>query len=216
MKALRKFAGFGLFVLGILGGGLFLTGCLTTQTHVYTPLNGLPESGSESGASQLSPEKQGTAIFHPGDQVTIIFSPQDIIQPFQETIKDDGTITPPYLGPIVAAGKSSGDLQRELQKKYDEIYRNLTVTVQSKERYFYVYGEVKQAGPCLYLGDTTILQAISAAHDFTDFAKKKAVQLTRAGSDKTIRVNCVKAQQDPKANIPVYPGDTIYVPRRLF
>lgn len=216
MNALRQTAGFGLILLGILWGGLFLAGCQSTPPPVYTNVPGLPGSATNGQAGQVSPASRGTAIFHSGDQVTIIFSPQQVIQPFQEAIKDDGTISPPYLGPTVAAGKSPGELQRELQTKYDKLYKNLTVTVQSKERYYYVYGEVKQAGPCLYLGDTTILQAISAAHGFTDYAKKKAVQVTRAGSRKTIKVNCVEAQENPQANVPVYPGDTIWVPRRLF
>lgn len=216
MKALRQITGYGLIFLGLLWGGLFLTGCQSSQTPVYPDVPGLPGSGSEGSAGQTGPGQRGNDVFHAGDQVTIIFSPKELIQPFQETIKDDGTITPPYLGPVVAAGKSPGNLQRELQKKYDELYKNLTVTVQAPERYYYVYGEVKQAGPCLYLGDTDILQAVSAAHGFTDFANKKGVQLTRAGSKKKIKVNCVEAQHDPQADVQVYPGDTIYVPRRLF
>ena len=57
-----------------------------------------------------------------GDPVVITFSstsPLDpVLQAFKETIKEDGTITPPVVGSVVAAGKTLGDLQKELQEKY--------------------------------------------------------------------------------------------------
>jgi len=52
-----------------------------------------------------------------------------LLKDHHEAIKEDGTITPPFIGSIVAAGKTPGDVQRELQDKYDKIYRNMTVTI---------------------------------------------------------------------------------------
>jgi len=58
------------------------------------------------------------------------------------------------------------------------------------------------------------VRAISVAGGFTDFAKRTKVQLTHNG--KTQIINVDKAIRDPRLDVPVYPGDTIYVPRRLF
>ena len=66
-----------------------------------------------------------------------------------------------------------------------------------------------------YLKEMTVLKAIATAGDFTDFAKKTKVQVTRADGRK-INVNCVKAQRDPKLDVPVFPDDTVFVPRRYF
>ena len=62
----------------------------------------------------------------------------------------------------------------------------------------------------------TVLKAIQSASDFTDFAKKKKVQLTRSNGRKKETINCEKARQDPKLDLPIYPGDNIYVPRRFW
>jgi hypothetical protein len=50
------------------------------------------------------------------------------------------------------------------------------------------------------------------AGDFNDFANRKKVTVTRVDG-RQFTVNCVKAQRDPKLDLPIYPGDTINVPR---
>jgi protein involved in polysaccharide export with SLBB domain len=64
----------------------------------------------------------------------------------------------------------------------------------------------------LYGPSITVTKAIQTAGDFTEFANKKKVKLTRKdGSIYT--VNCIKALEDPTQDLEVYPGDTIHVPR---
>jgi protein involved in polysaccharide export with SLBB domain len=65
------------------------------------------------------------------------------------------------------------------------------------------------------LGETDIVKAISAAGDFTDFANKRKVRLTTADGHTKI-INVRKAIEDPQYDVPVYPGDKIFVPRRFF
>ena len=62
----------------------------------------------------------------------------------------------------------------------------------------------------------TVLRAIDTGGGFTDFAAKKRVQLTRAGSKKVITVNCVRALTHPDLDLEVFPGDKIFVPKRWF
>jgi protein involved in polysaccharide export with SLBB domain len=80
---------------------------------------------------------------------------------------------------------------------------------------FFVGGQVRKPDRYLHNGDLTLLGAIKVAGDFTDYAKKTAVEVTRADGTRII-VDCKKAQKNPKFDIPVYPGDRIYVhPRWL-
>ena len=137
-----------------------------------------------------------------------------MLQPHEEKIKDDGTITLQLVGTIVAAGKTPGNLQKELQHEYEKYFKNITVTVKDLERYFYVDGEVGSRGPKVYLAETDIIKAISAAGGFTDYAKKTRVHLIRNGHTQII--NCVKAIDRPEYNVLIYPGDKIIVPRRLW
>jgi hypothetical protein len=109
-----------------------------------------------------------------------------------------------------------GEVQRMIRDLYvPRYYRNLTITVQSQNQYFYVGGEVKAANRYPYLGETTVLKAVQSAGDFTDFANKHKVKLTHVNG-RTIVIDCLKAIEHPELDPPVYPGDKIYVPRRLF
>jgi protein involved in polysaccharide export with SLBB domain len=66
-----------------------------------------------------------------------------------------------------------------------------------------------------YNSEITVLKAIAAAGDFNDFAKTSAVELTRLNGQKYI-INADDARQDVSKDLPVYPGDNIFVDRRVF
>lgn len=77
------------------------------------------------------------------------------------------------MGSIQAAGKTAGQLQRELQEAYvPKLYRRLTVTVLTENRVFFVDGEVRQPGRLVYTGELTVLKAVASAGGFTDFAAR--------------------------------------------
>ena len=167
MKELKRITACLAAVLGMIGAGLVVSGCQTDPVFANFP-EAATAAGPGRDVSAYRPPTGPTDILFIGDVVTIIFNSGDS-QPLpahQEAIKDDGRITPPYIGSIVASNKSPGALQAELQKLYNGLYRNMTVTVTSKDRYYYVSGEVKNPGPKPYLGDTDILKAISSASDF--------------------------------------------------
>jgi protein involved in polysaccharide export with SLBB domain len=81
-------------------------------------------------------------------------------------------------------------------------------------RVYYVGGEVAHPGPEVYIGSTTVTTAVQAAGDLTQFGSHR-VWLTRADGTR-IKVNLDKALSDSTQDPPVFPGDKIQVPRRLF
>ncbi|HEU5123439.1 MAG TPA: polysaccharide biosynthesis/export family protein [Verrucomicrobiae bacterium] len=204
MKQFRNMVKTGAAVLGVWAIVLLLAGCATTQPP-------FEEFQDPATAVHGNVEK-----FHDGDLVVISFAGPGLDKkPHEERIKDDHTITPPDIGSIIAAGKTAGELQKELQAKYDLLYKNLTVTVKAGDRYYAVDGEVRQPGPKPYLGDTDVVNAIAAGGGFTEFAKKSKILVTRK-SGKKYTVDYEEALQNSAENLPVYPGDQIYVPRRIF
>jgi protein involved in polysaccharide export with SLBB domain len=215
MKSLRNITGKWAGWLGMVGIAVALAGC-QSDSPVFPEVPGLP--GSQNGGAAHAEYHGPTDILHKGDVVTVTFSgptSEVPIPQYEETIKDDGNITPPSIGSVMAAGKTSGQLQKELQDKYNVLYRNLTVTVKSGERFYYVLGEVMQSGPKPYLGQTDILKAITAGSGFTEYAKKSKIKLIHPNG-KTEIVNYDKAIENPDKNLPVYPGDQVVVPRRFF
>jgi polysaccharide export outer membrane protein len=126
-------------------------------------------------------------------------------------------ITLPMIAEIKAAGITRAELQKEITSRYvPKYFVRLNVNVNSDAKYFYVYGEVRRESYYTYPGTMTVLKAIATAGGFGDFAKKTKVELMRANGQRPIVVNCVKAQQDPRLDLPVYPDDRIFVPRRLW
>jgi len=187
--------------------GLLMTGCQTSPDPVvFSPIPGDGES-----ASQIQTYSE---ILRVGELVVVKFSGVSAPPPtHEERIKEDGTITLPDVGAVTAINKTPGDLQKELTEAYRKYYKNLVVTVVPQDRVYYVGGQVRTPGPKAYLGKTTVATAVQAAGDFTEFANKKKVSLTRPGQ-KPVRVNVIEALKDPAKDLPVYPGDRIDVPRR--
>ena len=185
---------------------IIATGCQTT-TQIRPP---------NSESSEVGP-RRSIDLLTVGDMITIVLkdipNPPD---PHIVSIRDDGNVSVPYIGLIAAAGKNVRELETELHSRYVPAYfRRLTVNILVDARFITVSGQVRKPGMIPHRGEMTVLEAITAAGDFTDFAKKKRVNLTRANGE-IVRVNCIKAQKDPARNLPVYPGDIIEIPRRLW
>ena len=201
MHLLRKIIWRWPAICGLLAMGLFLAGCGTDDPGVYS--NNMP----------------GNKL-RVGDMVIVGFEgmPSDAnMFEHAERIKDDGTITLQYIGAIHAAGKTIGNLQKEIRDRYvPQYFHFLNVTVKCDSQFYYVGGEVKGPGKQDYVAETDIVKAIQAAGDFTDFANKRKVRLVHSdGTQETINVQ--KALEgDLKYAVPIYPGDKIIVPRKLF
>ncbi len=157
------------------------------------------------------------ARFHVGDTVIVTLSGlPEPIEPHQESIKEDGTITMPNIGKVQAAGRTAGELQNQIHDLYvPKFYTHLTVTVNIGDRVYYVSGEVKAPGRQLYVGETTVTKAITSAGDFTDFANHKTVVLIRINGDR-VKVNVDRVRNGKAEDPAVYPGDQIVVHRRIW
>jgi protein involved in polysaccharide export with SLBB domain len=226
MSQLRSF----IHVLSVLGLGwatLLLTGCSspdssTSRLQASSPAAVTGASGGKT-ASPLSryqtPEERISDTLREGDVVSIFFSGGSELPAvrYEDRIKNDGKIKLPELSePIMAANKSRSQLEDDIVKAYvPRYYKHLTVTITSENRFFYVGGMVKNEGRFAHSGEMTVLRCIAAAGGFNDFAKKKNVQVTRADGRK-LRVNCVEALDHPDKDLPIFPDDRIYVPRRYW
>ncbi len=203
----------GLFTCALLFAGVLLTGCGSLSSDTPFGLDNPPNHATTGSPSASGTPAADVARFRIGDIVTITFSGVPTpLDPHQETIKEEGTITLPLIGSIIAANKTSGELQREIHDAYvPKYYVRLTVTVKSGDRVFYVAGEVHSPGRVMYLDGTTVTKAIQSAGGLTDFANHSKVWLTHTGGKQRIRVNYDKAVKNETADPPVYPDDQIIV-----
>ena len=208
--------------LVILGFSL-VGGCSWIPT--YNPEGSRPPpatypAGSGAASAPGAPTGPATGIdsVHVGDKLVIIFTdtPQQIL-PFEETVRDDGMITLPHEKKIMAAGKAKGLLAEEIRDLYvPNIYRKLTVSIRTEERFITVSGEVRTPNRLIFTGTMTLLKATAAAGGFTEFANKHRIDIIRTNGAKE-KADWIKAQENPtRYDVPIYPGDQIHVHRRLF
>ena len=210
MNALRSVVRRGAAVLVLAVVSLWAAGCQQGPV-IYPPIGG---PAGNNGSVTNGIVANGAGKLRPGDRITLIFSGIEPPMPnYEDRVKEDGTISPPDILRWVAAGKTPGELQTELNAEYKKYYTRLNVTVSAGDRYYYVSGDVKNPGPKLWLGETDIVSAIAAAGDFTEFADRKNVQVTRADGRVEV-VNVVDVLRDPETNqVATHPGDKIHVPR---
>lgn len=210
----------------LLLAGFFLAGCKGgTDDVAFAKLPGYTGAASEQGGaisntSSVKPlGNDSMDAIRAGDTLRITFSDLPVVvqSPTEERVKDDGTITLLENQSFIAAGKTRGQLEKEIHDRYvPDYYKKMTVSVlpKSETQFYFVDGEVKLPNRQVYLSRTTVLKAIASAGGFTDFANKGKVTLTRVDG-RTVIVNCKKAQKDPRLDLEVFPGDKVWVPRRI-
>lgn len=216
--------------------GLASMGCETTQTADVNPPQPWVPPGLESSVTASTPSAPTAGntnvvrntpppaappplaivpTLQAGEKVQVIFADvpaRYAPPPHEQRIRGDGTVTLPYGISVMAAGKTPGQLEDDIREAYlkQQIYKRLTVTVKADDRTFFVGGEVKFPNRQPYTDRITVLRAIQAAGDFTDFANRKRIELRRSTGEK-FTINWYDAKENPRLDLEVFPGDTIYV-----
>ncbi len=140
------------------------------------------------------------------------------------SVRPDGLISFPIIGDVQAAGLTADALAQRIAERLKQYIANPAVSVSVKELNsysVYVLGEVSKPGKFQLKSYITVLQAISMAGGFTDFAKKNKLQVVRAtqnGDHKRqevhipIRYDDLVSGRGEPGNIVLHPGDTVVVP----
>lgn len=183
---------------------LVLTGCSSRPVVMGT-------GPDEEGASAV-----GLYQLRPLDPlvVSLLGIPEE--KQLETVIDEKGTITLPYIDePVKASGLTTSELERKIQHIYTDgqIYRNITVNIVTKAKSYYMEGEVRQPQEYPLNRRITLLQAIAAASDYTEYANKRKVTITRNGQ--IMKFNAKEIEKHPEMDVPVEAGDRIKVHRSL-
>lgn len=166
----------------------------------------------------LAPSSFAQAPLRPSDTFEMQLSgmPAEYAQDFrgQYTVGDDGTVSVPLIGPVKAAGLTSSQLQRAIEKKLvaEKIFTNPTVSLvlPMQSRFVTVGGGVRAPQAVPWSADLTLSSAIKRAGGIGDFGNKSKIRVIRDG--KTGIFNLNKSSQDPNQNPKLLPGDEVEVP----
>jgi polysaccharide export outer membrane protein len=134
-------------------------------------------------------------------------------------VRPDGKISLPLLNDVQAAGLTPAQLAAQITESLKKYVTNPQVTVivtTINSQRVYILGEVTRPGAFPLLPNMTVLQALSSAGGFTQFAREKSIYVLRTEDGKPVKhpfnyknvVNGKNTDQD----IVLKAGDTIVVP----
>lgn len=135
-------------------------------------------------------------------------------------VRPDGKISLPLLDDVQAAGLKPMKLAETITeglRKYVSEPRVTVVVTQVNSKRYYILGEVGRPGAFPLLPRMTVLQALSSAGGFSQFANLRNIYVLRQAEDgKQVKMpfnyRDVLRGNRPEQNILLEPGDTIIVP----
>lgn len=133
-------------------------------------------------------------------------------------IRPDGKISFPLIQDIHARGLTATELAVIIRQRLGSFIRDPQVAVivtQVNAPKFYIIGSVARPGAYPLRGDMSVLQALSLAGGFTQFASPRGIKLVRGVSEKqeVRRINYYDLiDKSGEGNFLLKSGDTIVVP----
>ncbi len=172
-----------------------------------------------------------TYVLQPPDVVTVLSSKVPELQAsgsystvgLTQEIRLDGKISLESVGEVMVAGKTPRQVADIISKKLSELYKfsssyPVDVRVTNRSKYYYIIGQVRNAGAQIYTGRETTLSAVSKAVPNVR-AWEEAIQVIRPsfaldGKPKIFELNFRKMIEhgDMSGLVLLQEGDVIYVP----
>jgi len=180
--------------------------------------------GSPPPPAQLpvSAATERTALA-PGDVFQLkIVGEKELPEEYQ--VASDGTVDLPYIHTLEVTGLEPQEVARLIRERLiaEKILSDPAVVVSVKEyvsKRVTLLGEVQKPGSFPLSPGLTLIQAVSQAGGFTSIANKQQVHLTRAaknGGTNTVVLDIAAITEGNAPDIPLQPGDRIYVKERIF
>lgn len=192
-------------VIGMLGALVF--GCSS-----YLP------------APSLAASSDYNYIIGPGDNVNIVVWRNPELS-MSVPVRPDGKITAPLVEDLVAMGKDSSTLARDIEGALGKYIRDPVVTVivtgfvGPYSEQIRVVGEAAKPQTLAYKQNMTLLDVMIVVGGLTDFSDGNATTLLRTAEGNKqyrVRVGDLIKRGDVTANVEMKPGDVLIIPRSWF
>lgn len=196
-------------MLGLLGS--LLSACSTTSSN-YPP------------APSAAATPDYNYIVGPGDNLNIIVWRNPELS-MSVPVRPDGKVSTPLVDELVAQGKTSLEIAREVEKALGKYVRDPVVTVivtgfvGPYSEQIRVIGEAAKPQALPYKQNMTILDVMIAVGGLTDFADGNSASILRAsegGKRYSVRLKDLIKRGDVSANVEMKPGDILTIPQGWF
>lgn len=223
---------------GHFGGGSRTADC--AQTQASTRVTGCSPMDQATLAGAPTPIAGATAYapasipgFRPWTDAVeyefrfVIGDELAINLPFYEeettttTVAPDGNIYLSLIGPVPAEGRTPGELEADLESRYEKYLRFPTVGVVPKSygnRQVFVGGEVNRPGALNMPGPMGVMEAVIMAGGLKETAGTRKVALIRRGPEgypmmRIVDLDEFTSMATAEQNLILQPYDVVFVPR---
>ena len=183
------------------------------QVATVAPANEDAVKGSASG-----PIEDDNYVIGPEDVLAVfIWKEPELSQTV--SVRPDGKISLPLLNDLMASGYTTQQLKERIRNSLKQYIAepNVTVIVQSaRSQKASILGEVARPGTYFINGPTTLVQLISLAGGFRDFADTNKIAVIRQENGKPVKFKFnyrdFSKGKYLEQNIQIKPGDIVVVP----
>ncbi len=163
-------------------------------------------------------------LIGPGDTLNIIVWRNPELS-MSVPVRPDGKLTTPLVDEIVAQGKNSREVARDIEKLLGKYVRDPVVTVVVTtfngpySEQIRVVGEAAKPQALPYRQKMTLLDVMIAVGGLTDFAAGNSATILRGGAGGTqysVRLKDLIRRGDVSANVEMQPGDILIIPQSFF
>lgn len=163
-------------------------------------------------------------VVGPGDNLNIIVWRNPELS-MTVPVRPDGKISTPLVDELVAQGKTSVQIARDVENSINKFVRDPIVTVivtsfvGPYSEQIRVVGEAAKPQALPYKQKMTLLDVMIAVGGLTDFADGNAASILRASEgDKqySVRIKDLIKRGDISANVEMRPGDVLIIPQGWF
>lgn len=175
-------------------------------------------------APQTVDNSSYTYIIGPGDSINIIVWRNPELS-MSVPVRPDGKVAAPLVDEVMAQGKTSVELARDIEKVLGTYVRDPVVTVLVSSfvgpysEQIRVVGAATRPQALPYKNKMTMLDVMIAVGGLTDFADGNAAIIQRTAENNKqyrVRLKDLLKRGDVSANVEVRPGDILIIPQSLF
>jgi polysaccharide export outer membrane protein len=196
--------------MATLAGAALLTGCASGPAH--------PPAPAQVDTSSYN------YIIGPGDSINIIVWRNPELS-MSVPVRPDGKVAAPLVDEVMAQGKTSVQLARDIEKVLGTYVRDPVVTVLVNgfigpySEQIRVVGAAARPQALPYKNKMTLLDVMIAVGGLTDFADGNAATIQRGAEGNkqySVRLKDLIKRGDVSANVEMRPGDILIIPQSFF
>jgi polysaccharide biosynthesis/export protein len=168
--------------------------------------------------------KDYSYIIGPGDSINIVVWRNPELS-MSVPVRPDGKIAAPLVDELMAQGKNSVELARDVEKVLSKYVRDPIVTVMvggfvgPYDQQIRIVGEAARPQALPYKNDMTLLDVMIAVGGLTEFAsgnKASILRTSEGGKQYSVRIADLIKRGDVSANVQMRPGDILIIPQSFF